>query len=97
MNIPGKFKPVRLHTFIYGLSDESGLSALIASSEENGCEFLQAIACTIPDPRPPSLLVPGQAPRPAMLRAFQILVRLPAADFPALLEKLKALQAGVMS
>lgn len=85
------------HTFIFGIADEAGMSGLIASAESHGCEFIQAIACQVPDPRPVNLLVPGVPQRPQTIRAFQILVRILASEFPALVAKLQAANAEVKS
>lgn len=82
----------KFHTFIYGVSDEAGLPGLIAQAEDDGCELVQVFPASMPDPRPPNLLVPGQAQRPAMVAVYRPLVRIPLDAYPALVEKHKAAQ-----
>ncbi len=87
-----ELKRQKFHTFIYGLADEAGLSGLIAQAEEDGCELIQVFSGSMPDPRPPSLLVPGQAQRPAMMAVYRPLVRILADAYPALVAKHGAAQ-----
>jgi hypothetical protein len=82
----------KYRTFIYGLCVDQTVPEMVAQAEEDGCMFVQLIPYTIPAQKPTIHLGSAYAdPIPA----YKLLVRLPEAAYPALVEKVKARQQAI--
>lgn len=80
--------PVRTWTtFFYGLCTEDKLTDMIKEAENDGCEFVQAMAGMIPAPQS-AVALPNA--RQAPIPVIRILVRMRDEDYAVLVEKKKA-------
>ncbi len=88
------FPPIKWHSFFFGHCPEESLSQTIATAEELGCEFLQAIPGMVLVQ--PSILAPPGT-QAIKTPVFKILVRIPAGEVEAFNARCKAFNAAAVA